>query len=170
MIRCRSKCHPNASYLYMRYKPPKKIANEIKSYWRCTECRRIREKEKLPGEQSSLHLVHTENGEFIGSDPDIGHNARCVPYSDSRVEAEELVQQTKIDLKKGTKRPPEAFKSMRAKVTDFDDSKKTEIENNLPSYKKICRTFYRCSAVSKNSSHYKFVQCFILLLFAFLTI
>lgn len=26
----------------------------------------------------------------------------------------------------------------------FDDSRQLEIENNLPSYKKVCRAIYRC--------------------------
>ena len=52
-----------------------------------------------------------------------------------------------MDIKKGIKRPLEGFTSMCERVTYFNDAKQMEIENHLPPYKKVCRSFYRCSEV-----------------------
>ena len=79
LIKYRSKCYSNASYLFMRYKPPKKVRNSRKSYWRCVEYGRIREKNKCFGALGSLHLSHSEYGDFISNDPDIGHYEQCLP-------------------------------------------------------------------------------------------
>ena len=81
LIKYRSKCHSNASYLFMRYNPPKKVGNGTKSHWRCVECRKIREKNKCSGALGSLHLSHSGYELiFISNDPDIGRYEQCLPH------------------------------------------------------------------------------------------
>ena len=113
LIKYRSKCRSNVSYLFMRYKPPKKVRDRTKSYWCCVECRRIREKNKCFGALGSFHLSHSEYGDFISNDPNIGHYEQCLPYADSRIDAEELVQQSKMNIRNGIKRPLDSYECVR---------------------------------------------------------
>lgn len=153
-IRYPSSTWPNHSYVFSRKKPPADVDGVIKSYWRCSECTRLREKCNAPGAAATLHVRHDGDVETIVTDPELGHHEQCYPLADASINARQLCQAAKLSLStQPDKRPLEVYKNACQEIDkqfqncDFKEA----VANEMPSYKKIRRTLYRHAAARRKT-------------------
>lgn len=144
LIRFNSITNPGHSYLFSCYKKRIDENGDGKSYWRCTECFKLKQRLRIQGTTANISVSQQGNIKTILTDPEAGHHEQCTPLIDSEIEANQIIQETKAELRLGTKRPLEAYTDACAEISKRFKlaADHNAVVDAMPKYKTIRRSLY----------------------------